>query len=1194
MIVSSALLADLKRQLAALEGDLRAQSEDPEVEWSRALRSEHARATARGRTALTWSVWRDGEVAQAAVAWILASTFVRFCEDNHLLDGHPTAGGSPVWIAGPGERTAQAVENQQAHYEKHPTDNSRDWLHLAFRALADLPAGRGLVDPGHNPVWRALISDSAADALVAFWRRRHDDGALVHDFTDPDLGTRFLGDLYQDLSEHAKKTYALLQTPVFVEEFILDRTLTPAIEEFGLGGLKLIDPTCGSGHFLLGAFARLDEAWRAHAPNLSSRERVQRALDSIHGVDLNPFAVAIARFRLTVAALKASGDATLTAAPAFDYYLAVGDSLLGEQGVQQELGLLADDDDEPFAYAAEDLSEYAGILTPGRYHVVVGNPPYITVKDPALSEAYRKAYATCHRQYALSVPFMELFFRLAKREGADGGAGHVGQITSNSFMKREFGTKVIERLLSGDDLGNPVDLTAVIDTSGAYIPGHGTPTVILVGRRRRASGNSIKAVLGVRGEPGQPTDPGLGLVWSEITGHIDDEAHDGKFVTVTRLDRDLLRNHPWSLSGGSAAEVLAEISRTSRILGDLDVEIGRTTHTGLDEAFYRDRRFGQRRGVHELVPVVLGDEVRDFALSSETATLFPYADGGEPREPSSEFLRELWPMRTALKQRVDFGHTPEQRGLRWFDHSMFFPARYRRPMSIAFPFVATHNHFVLDRGGKVFKQTAPAIKLQVGATEDDHLGLLSILNTSTACFWLKQVSQNRGDSTDTSGARVTGDPAFDTYEFTGTKLQQFPLPSALPIARGRRLEELAVRAAGRAPGSFVERHGIGDRLDTLGDARTAWRHTRERMIYEQEELDWNAYRLYGLVDDDLTYPGALDTLRFGERAFEIALARAMEAGTDETVWFERHGSTPITDFPAQWPADYRDVVKRRLAAIESNPHIRLLERPEYKRRWATASWESQLTDALRTLALDRLESADLWRDPQGASTLSVAQLADKTRDDDVLRAVLTRLTGSAQYDAVQTLTALVKDEAVPYLAAYRLKDSGMTKFREWQQVWDLQRREDAGERVTIPVPPKYAQADFRSTAAWRARGKLDVPKERFISYPGVGRSGDTSPVLGWAGWNHADQALALARAVGQAKEQGAETDALTPLLAGLAELEPWLHQWHADPDPARGGSPAAAITGMLDHELQALGLTRTDLDAWRPASATRGRTPRKA
>ena len=71
-------------------------------------------------------------------------------------------------------------------------------------------------------------------------------------------------------------------------------------------------------------------------------------------------------------------------------------------------------------------------------------------------------------------------------------------------------------------------------------------------------------------------------------------------------------------------------------------------------------------------------------------------------------------------------------------------SRYRTPLSIAFAFVATHNHFVLDRGGKVFKQSAPIIKLPADATEDDHLALLGLLNSSTACFWMKQVIHDKG------------------------------------------------------------------------------------------------------------------------------------------------------------------------------------------------------------------------------------------------------------------------------------------------------------------------------------------------------------------------------------------------------------------------------------------------------------------
>ena len=61
----------------------------------------------------------------------------------------------------------------------------------------------------------------------------------------------------------------------------------------------------------------------------------------------------------------------------------------------------------------------------------------------------------------------------------DSGSGYVGHDYGQLFMKREFGKKLIEEFLP------KIDLTHVIDTSGAYIPGHGTPTVILLGRNRK-------------------------------------------------------------------------------------------------------------------------------------------------------------------------------------------------------------------------------------------------------------------------------------------------------------------------------------------------------------------------------------------------------------------------------------------------------------------------------------------------------------------------------------------------------------------------------------------------------------------------------------------------------------------------------------------------------------------------------------
>ena len=468
MIDRKALLADLRRQLKRLEQDLAERAENV-PEMTSILQEEYRAARDAERTGDTFQIWRTGALSQAAVAWLLGCVFVRFAEDNGLVD-------TPL-IAGPGERNARAGDRQTLYFRSRPTDSDRDYLLDVFTEVARLPGIGRLYDRAYNPVWRHGISGDAARDLLAFWRAVDpDSGALRHDFTDPEWDTRFLGDLYQDLSDDARKRFALLQTPEFVEEFILDRTLTPALDEFGLSGLRLIDPACGSGHFLLGAFARLAHAWFTREPGTPERVLAQRALDGVHGVDLNPFAVAIARFRLLVAALRASRIDRIREAPNFRINVAAGDSLLhGRRFDELDLGSGADQlaGREAFGHAfqAEDLDELNRILG-RRYHVVVGNPPYVTVKDKAASRLYRERYGTCHRQYSLAVPFTERFFGLAL-PGADTAAsrvqraGYVGLITANSFMKREFGKKLIESFFP------TVDLTHVIDTSGAYIPGHG-------------------------------------------------------------------------------------------------------------------------------------------------------------------------------------------------------------------------------------------------------------------------------------------------------------------------------------------------------------------------------------------------------------------------------------------------------------------------------------------------------------------------------------------------------------------------------------------------------------------------------------------------------------------------------------------------------------------------------------------------
>jgi hypothetical protein len=811
-----------------------------------------------------------------------------------------------------------------------------------------------------------------AEKIISFFQQQQDtdDAALVHDFTDPEHRTRFLGDLYQNLSEAARKRYALCQTPSFVIEFILDRTLTPALDAFGLETVRLIDPSCGSGHFLLDAFGRLLRLWQQREPGTNPPALVQRALDAVYGVDLNPFAVEITRFRLLITSLGSCGIERLKDAPNFQFNVAAGDSLLHgsrhQGGIQR--GLLEDRFEH--YYDSEDADELKRILDQ-QYHVVVGNPPYINVSDPVLREAYRSRFNTCHGQYQLGVPFTERFLDLTLQADSRNGryAGWMGMIVSNAFMKRAFGKALIETFLVR------VDLTHVIDTSGVYLPGHGTPTTILFARHQPPLSTTIRAVRGIRGENGVPEDPANAPVWREIADHIDQPGFDGKCVSVADAPRDMFSVHPWAIGGGGASELKEQLDEVgSATLSSVTSDIGVIGRSSADEAFVASYRSFETRGVEPaLVSVqIAGDCLREWHVTRMEAVLFPYGPTITSPEQNKGFLEWLWPYRTRLGNRATFSQrTYFAEGKAWWSWHQLSPQRLSPPTTIAYGEIATHNHFVLDLGGKVFNQTAPVIKLGANASEDEHLELLGILNSSTACFWLKQICFPKGgDHVGTEGARVTKNQWEERYAFDSTKLKQFPISEEKPLAITKLIQTESDARSVRLPEKLCAAELPARAL--LDAARTEAAQHLARMIALQEELDWQCYRLYGVIEEDLTLPPEeVPNLHLGERAFEIVLARANE----EPLWFERHHSTPITEIPAHWPEAYRRLVERRIALIESNRNIALIERPEYKRRWNLPTWQDMETAALKNWLLDRIEANSIWQEHRIAPGKAILFLA---------------------------------------------------------------------------------------------------------------------------------------------------------------------------------------------------------------------------
>lgn len=594
--------------------------------------------------------------------------------------------------------------------------------------------------------------------------------------------------------------------------------------------------------------------------------------------------------------------------------------------------------------------------------------------------------------------------------------------------------------------------------------------------------------------------------------------------------------------------------------------------------------------------------------------------------------------------------------MEWFEYSMFFKKRFEIPLTISFAEIATHNHFVLDRGGKVFKQTAPVIKLPAGSSEDEHLGLLGLLNSSVACFWLKQVCFPKGgDTVGGEGARVRKTLWDERYAFNATNVAEFPLCNGRPLDLATRLDTQSRQLSALQPAALLASGALPTRA-SLDAARDQAAQLRRLMISRQEELDWRCYRLYGLLPagvavEEVEYAAPVE-VALGQRAFEIVLARRVAAGKEQTTWFERHGSTPVTDIPAHWPEGYRRVVARRIELIERDKSIGLIERPEFKRRWNSPKWDELEQAALRDALLVRLEAPAYFPRGEPASAEQPPQLgtthrlADAVQHDAAFMQLAALYAGHADFDLPRLVAELVSAEAVPFLPVLRYTDTGLRKRAQWQDTWALQRREDAIDAKVladnaelwrdefagqarerfgsdtlddarawierelakaladyqaeckaelvgkIPVPPKYQSKDFSKADFWRLRGGLDVPKERWISYPGCERGADGSLPIAWAGWNHLQQATALASYYLDMKDgEGWEPARLQPLLAGLLELVPWLQQWHNEPDPTFGERMGDYYAAFVRDEARALGFTLDDLRAWRPVvvAAKRGR-----
>jgi len=258
----------------------------------------------------------------------------------------------------------------------------------------------------------------------------------------------------------------------------------------------------------------------------------------------------------------------------------------------------------------------------------------------------------------------------------------------------------------------------------------------------------------------------------------------------------------------------------------------------------------------------------------------------------------------------------------------------------------------------------------------------------------------------------------------------------------------------------------------------------------------------------------------------------------------------------------------------------------------------------------------------GIEVTSTARLADLAARDADFMQVAELYRGRKDFDVGRLVAELVEDQSVPCLPVLRYKPAAMDKRRAWERTWELQRLEDAidarigrdeeverrpdwtihaddgSEPLTehmakllknggvgdIPVPPKYKSSDLQKSTYWRLRGKLDVPKERWVSFPHCEGEDGTLPIA-WAGYDHLQLARAVAAYFARVQEEigGTDDPRLVPLLGCILELVPWLKQWHNDIDPEYNMRMGDYFESFVDQEARAMGMTVEDVRKWEPA-----------
>ena len=421
-----------------------------------------------------------------------------------------------------------------------------------------------------------------------------------------------------------------------------------AAYERRLRDIRIVDPACGSGAFLITALSFLLDEWRVlrelrrqHGQTVPQEnwadEQVHDILQhNLYGVDINPASVEISKLALWLH--TARSDRPLSS---LDERIRDGNSLIGPDFFERTLA--AYDEEERERINAFDWQRaFSEVFQRGGFDCVIGNPPYVKRQNfqkyhpdmaahltlaPELGGEY---HSTQTGNFDIYLAFIEKGLRLLNENG------RLGYIAPSVWSMNEYGKGLRDIIEDGYHLWGWIDFGSyqVFDEATTYT------ALQFYSRRPNDAVAVVQAPDGVIAE-----DP-----W---------EFRDNSLP----YDRLIFGNR-WLLSTGRERDIIDKLSENSLRLDDRKLTIG--IHQGLitsaDHIYHLKRlganRYeekppkGERRGSvvqiedEIMKPLVSGTQVKRYITPEmDTYLLFPYVvDHGIATLISAEVMQDTYPL----------------------------------------------------------------------------------------------------------------------------------------------------------------------------------------------------------------------------------------------------------------------------------------------------------------------------------------------------------------------------------------------------------------------------------------------------------------------------------------------------------------------------------------------------------------------